>query len=86
MDSEIATVTRPTGTIVVNPQALSYTYDRVGGQDIVSILLDDKRIGALMVTLTPDGARHIADHLTAMCGDVGALRAEWGRRHGQGLS
>lgn len=80
MDSEITTVTRPTDTIVINPQALAYTYDNADGQDIISILLDDKRIGALMVALTPDGARHVAAHLNAMCEDLGGLRTEWQRR------
>jgi hypothetical protein len=82
MQSEITTVTRPTGTILVNPCSLNYTYDRVNGQDILSVLLDDKRVGALMVTLTPDAARHVAAHLSAMVDDLDALRAEWDRRHG----
>jgi|GEM_PF-3716435 len=81
-DAEITTVVRPPETIVVNPTSLGYTYDRVGDQDIISILIEDRRVGALMVTLTPEGAQHVAAHLAAMVGDLDALRAEHGRRTG----
>lgn len=78
---EITTVTRPAETIMVNPQGLAYTYEQVNGRDIISILLDDKRLGSLMVALTPEGANHVAAHLSAMVGDLDALRAEHQRRH-----
>jgi hypothetical protein len=80
-DAEITTVIRPPETITVNPTGLAYTYDRINGQDVISILLEDRRVGALMVTLTPEGAQHVAAHLSAMVGDLDALRAEHRRRH-----
>lgn len=79
---EITTVTRPAETILVNPREMAFTYDSVNGQDVISILLDDKRVGALMVTLTPQAAQHVAAHLAAMVDDIGGLRAEWQRRQG----
>ncbi|BBZ38576.1 hypothetical protein [Mycobacterium conspicuum] len=83
-NAEITTVARPADTILVNPQSLVYTYDSVNGQDIISILLDDKRVGAVMVTLTPEAAQHVTAHLAAMVGDLGGLRAEWQRRQHRG--
>lgn len=80
--NEITTVTRPSGTILVNPSGMAFVYDFINGEDVLSLLVEDKRLGALQVALSPAAAQHVAAHLTAMAGDVTALRAEWHRRQG----
>lgn len=81
--SEITTITRPAGTVLVNPRGIAFTYDRANDKDILSILVDDKRIGALQILFTPSGALAVIDHLTAMIDDLDALRAEWHRGNTQ---
>jgi hypothetical protein len=68
-------------TITPIPDGLEFAYQQSpGGVDLISVLINDKRVGSVRVLLTTDGARYVAAHLNAMVEDLDNLREHWNNR------
>lgn len=81
--TEIDPVRLPDGLITVTPlpDSLEFTYQRIGGNDLISVMLDDARVGRFRTMLTPEAAQFVAMSLWAMVSDLETLRRQW--NHGE---
>jgi hypothetical protein len=82
-ENEIGPVALPPELITVTPQpdSLEFCYQRsANGTDLLSVLINDERVGALRLTLTVSTAQFAAATLTAMIADIDTLRDQWNRR------
>lgn len=71
------TVEADTVTVTPKPGGLEFLYRRVGEQDLISMVIDDHRIGRVEVALTPPLAQCAGAHLGALAADVDNLREQF---------
>lgn len=79
-DYEIDPVNLPQDTIAITPQpgTLDFMYQEINGEDVISIVSDDARVGHTQYMLTPSAAQHVAMNLWAMATtDLENLRRKW---------
>ncbi|MCB0944266.1 MAG: hypothetical protein KDB49_04245 [Mycobacterium sp.] len=64
-------------TIIVVPRGIKYIYERDQGDDIIGLLIDDPRLGPILVALSPTASAHVSLTLAQMVGSLDKLRADW---------
>ena len=70
-------------SICAIPATLRYEYERLGGQDAITVIFDDARLGdEFRLVLPLVAARHVAAHVTAMLDNLDALRSQWNDKYG----
>lgn len=81
MTDDISPIELPRGTVTITPTALDYVYLRANGNDVISVVIQDRRVGSIQVLLTPGAAQHVSAHLAGMVGQLDELRAQWNERN-----
>jgi hypothetical protein len=81
-DNHIDPVDLPDGTIAITPKPgkLGFMYQHINGEDVISIVSDDDRVGNTQLMLTPSAAQYVAMNLWAMVADLENLRQQWRHR------
>ena len=65
------------------PATLRYEYERLGGQDAITVIFDDARLGdEFRLVLPLVAAQHVAAHVTGMVDKLDTLRAQWETKDG----
>ena len=57
-------------TIIVVPRGIKYIYERDQGDDIIGLLIDDPRLGPILVALSPTASAHVSLTLAQMVGSL----------------
>jgi hypothetical protein len=64
-------------SVTPRPDGLQFAYRQIGGQEVISVMCDDARVGPVELVLTLTGAQVVAATIGEMLKEICDLRARW---------